>query len=69
MFIFIYKFKHFITIYMKTKQQIEETYGVEWVNIEFVSETGCSTCAMAGKGDCPFRCENTLGFFIKRNNK
>lgn len=66
MFIFIYKFNNF---YMKTKQQVEEAYGVEWVNIEFVSETGCSTCAMAGKGDCPFRCENTLGFFIKRNNK
>lgn len=53
---------------MKTKQQIEETYNVEWVNIEFVSETGCSTCAMAGKGDCPFKCENTLGFFIKKQN-
>ncbi len=54
---------------MKTKAQIEETYGVEWVNIEFVSENGCPTCAMRGKEDCPFGCENTLGFFIKRNNK
>lgn len=53
---------------MKTKHQIEETYGVEWVNIDFISETGCSTCAMAGKGDCPEVCENTLGFFVKRNN-
>lgn len=51
--------------YMKSKQQVIEQYNVEWVNIEFISETGCSTCAMHGKNDCPFACENTLGFFIK----
>lgn len=55
-------------VYMKTKHQVEETYVVEWVNMDFVSETGCSTCAMSGKGDCPAVCENTLGFFVKRNN-
>lgn len=53
---------------MKTKQQVIDTYNVEWVNLEFVSETGCSTCAMRGKNDCPFGCENTLGFFIKKQN-
>lgn len=53
---------------MKSKQQVIDTYNVEWVNLEFVSETGCSTCAMRGNNDCPFGCENTLGFFIKKQN-
>ena len=52
---------------MKTKQQVEETYNVEWINIEFVNnENCCNLCVMNGKNDCPFKCENTLGFFIKK---
>lgn len=54
---------------MKTKQQVEDTYNLEWVNIEFISENGCSNCAMAGKNDCPFGCENTIGFFVKKTSK
>ena len=53
---------------MKTKEQIEKEYNVEWIYMEFVSETGCSSCAMAGKNDCPMNCHNFSGFFIKKNN-
>lgn len=52
---------------MKTKLQVEETYNVEWLNIDLnEEENGCKFCVIKDKNDCPFKCENTIGYFIKK---
>lgn len=54
---------------MKTKLQVEETYNVEWLNIDLKEEeNGCKFCIIKDNNDCPFKCENTIGYFIKKRN-
>lgn len=54
---------------MKTKLQVEETYNVEWLNIDLnEEENGCKFCVIKDKNDCPFKCENTVGYFIKKRS-